>query len=488
MIESSTSTLSPPSTEHEKELQAKYSAYRGVDPDYRHAGQEAIDRWLDWKFGLRIHWGPYCMVGQNNESWVLVRDGAGPTLREQYESLAETWNPAAFDAEEWCNLMVRAGIRFFTFTSKHHDGFSMYDTATKVTRRYVHRGTDAGKVVDCDLHYSIMETPFRRNILGELLQAGRRRDLGLGVYFSHIDWFDSDFRMDPRSYQHDAEYTRQTDPAGYARMVARHRQQLIELCSNYGPIDILSLDMGFPGGEPIWGLGTKQGLRGDFVETTKIIRRLQPSVLIRQRGVGNYGDYRTPECYVPSDPRTALAEFDMPWQVIYPGGEVFSFRWNDSYKSTEWILHNLIDIVSKGGNFQVGYGPRPDGTWDREIVDRLEETGQWLSVNGEAIYGTRPYHVFREGEHIRFTQSKDGRTVYAHVLHWPDARFDGGALHLTSVRARSGSPVRMLGLDHNFEYTQNEKELVITIPEWFRDPTKRPCDLVYVFEIQRDEV
>jgi alpha-L-fucosidase len=470
--------------EEERRLQEEYGGYRGVDPDYVHAGQEALDRWWDWKFGLRIHWSLYSLVGRNCESWVLLRDDATPALREQYEALVSWWDPSLFDADEWCRMMTRAGIRFFTFTTKHHDGFSMYDTKTRVRRRYVHTGPDAGKIIDCDLHYSIMETPFGRDVVRELVDAGREHELGIGLYFSHIDWFDSDFRMDPRSYQHDSAYTRESDPDGYQRMVVRHREQLCELCTQYGVIDLLSLDMGFPGGEPRWGVGTTCGIREDLVETVKQIRRLQPRVLIRQRGIGQYGDYCTPERSVPDDPEAARRDIDMPWQVIYPGGEAFSFRWDDRYKPSEWILHNLVDITAKGGCFQVGYGPRPDGTWDAEMLRRLEDVGRWLDINGNAIYKTRPYRVFREGEKVRFTRSKDSRTVFAFLLDWPEAPYGGGSVSLRSIRTAPGSEIRMLGLDHAFRYDQDGTGLRIEIPEWFQDPGKRPCQAPYVFEIQ----
>ena len=266
-----------------------------------------------------------------------------------------------FDADEWCDLMVRAGLKFFTFTAKHHDGFCLYDTATRVRRRRDYSAGRAPRIVDCDLRYSIMDTPFRRDVLRELIAAGRRRGLGIGVYFSHIDWFDADFRADVYDKLKDRTYTRQTDPAGFARMIARHREQIRELCAHYGPIDVMSFDALFP------DFPEELNVYPDVVETVKLARRLQPAMLMRHRGIGAYGDYFTPEGGAdnPEEAWDGAFEIDWrrpapiakPWKVIYPGGKHMSHVWNDTYKPAAWIIENLVDVAAKGGNFQVGYGP-----------------------------------------------------------------------------------------------------------------------------------
>lgn len=477
----------------EAELQKKYPGYRGVDEDYLHAGKQALERCWDWKFGIRIHWSLYSITGNGEESWPLTSaKGSSPVFRQQYEELYKWWNPSLFNADEWMELFLRAGLKFFVFTTKHHDGFSMYDTRTKVKKRLIHTGPDAGKIVDCDLHYSIMETPFKRDIVKELVEAGRRRSLGIGLYFSHIDWFDPDFRIDQWNYQRDTNYTRQSDPEGFRRMIARHREQVKELCSNYGRIDLLSFDMGFPGGikgidDCSLGLGTEHKIRDELVKTVKMARRLQPQMLLRRRGIDPYGDYKTPERVVPDSPEAVAEGQGMPWQVIYPGSRHFSHIWGDEYKPASWIIENLADITAKGGNFQVGYGPGPDGRWDPHIVQRLEEVGDWLKVNGEAIYATRPCKNFKEGKNIRFTRSKDHKFIYVIILNWPQLPFSNVWLKLKSVRARRGSSIRMLGLGHNFQYTQEERVLSIQIPEWLADPEKQPCKHAYVFRIEPED-
>ena len=459
--------------EEERELQKLYPGYQGVDKDYLHAGKRALERWADWKFGLRIHWSLYSITGNGGESWPLRN--LSPTFRAQYEELYKWWNPSCFNAEEWCQMMVGAGFKYFTFTTKHHDGFSMFNTKTKVKRRKMHIGLDAGKIIDCNLRYSIMETPFKRDITKELVKAGRKYNLGIGLYFSHIDWFDSDFRIDEWNYQRDKFYARKSDPEGFQRMIKRYREQIREICSNYGKVDLLSFDMHFP---------EEAGIQEDIIETVKIARRLQPEMLMRRRGIGSYGDYKTPEGVIPDSPGDALKDGNIPWKVIYPGSKHFSHIWNDEHKPVSWIIKSLVDIVSKGGNFQIGYGPGPDGTWGKEVIERLKGVGDWLKVNGEAIYSTRPYRVFKEGEKVRFTRSKDGKYVYVIFLNWPDALFKVDKIRLQSVRPVKGSAIFMLGLDHKFNYSQNEKGLAIDIPEWFQDESKRPCKMGYVFKFK----
>lgn len=482
-------TPTPEAIAEEQELQAMFPGYQGVDPGYIHAGKAALENWWDWKFGLRIHWSLYSIPGNGPESWPLARGPfATPQFRAQYEELHKGWYPARFDAGEWCDMMRRAGMKFFTFTTKHHDGFSLYDTQTRIKKRRVHVGADAGKIVDCDLRYSIMETPFRRDIVRELVDAGRQRELGIGLYYSHIDWFDSDFRFDQWNYQGDPSYTRKSDPAGFGRMIQRHRQQVRELCTHYGKLDMFSFDMWFPDGS---------GVFPDLVETVKMARQLQPEMLIRHRGIGAYGDYLTPERTVPDNPDATIdgcpptdgskPRFEKkPWKVIYPGSKHFSHVWDDEYAPASWIVESLVDVVAKGGNFQLGYGPGPDGAWAPEIIHRLDEIGAWLGIYGEAIYGTRPYRVAKEGSNLRFTRSKDGKYVYVFVLRWPEAPFSGGPLKIASVRARPGSAVTMPGLDHAFTYAQDEKALTIDIPEWFKDPAKRPTSLVQVFRVETE--
>ena len=231
-----------------------------VDPDYKHASPEAVERWHDMKYGLRIHWGVYSMLNQE-ASWELARRN-DPAFSEKYHQLYKSFNPVDFNADEWTGMMARTGLKYFTFTAKHHDGFSVFDTKARIKKRFIYTGPRAGQIEDCDLAYSIMETTFKRDIVKELVEAGRRRGLGVGLYFSHWDWYDADFRWGgadgaagPNGLKDDTSFSKETDPEGWARFLARHRRQILELCGNYGALNNLCFDCALTGiktQSPVW--------------------------------------------------------------------------------------------------------------------------------------------------------------------------------------------------------------------------------------------
>ena len=162
------------------------------DPDYRHAPAAAVEAFKDIKYGVRIHWGLYSAAFEGGESWpFLDLPFAG---KQEYEQAYKTWNPRGFDAEEWMRLFKDNGLRLFAFTSKHHDGFSMFATRTRVRRRVNWTAAGGPRIEDCDLAYSIAETPFRRDVVGELCAAAHRYGVKIDLYFSHPDWYDADFR------------------------------------------------------------------------------------------------------------------------------------------------------------------------------------------------------------------------------------------------------------------------------------------------------
>jgi alpha-L-fucosidase len=201
--------------------------------------------------------------------------------------------------------------------------------------------------------------------------------------------------------------------------------------------------------------------------------------MLRARGIGNYGDYYTPEGFVPGSKENTKT----PWMVIYPLAQGFSYDPDPAhYKGTRWIVSNLVDAVAKGGSFQVGIGPDATGKFHPSAVEQLKETGRWLKVNGEGIYDTRPRDgsLWAEGGDIRFTRTKDRRYIYAFTQKWPSTSFK-----LRSVKARTGSQVRMLGAADPLQWRNDPgRGLVVDIPSHWQDESKRPCKYAYCFRIE----
>jgi alpha-L-fucosidase len=258
-------------------------------------------------------------------------------------------------------------------------------------------------------------------------------------------------------------------PDQWNHFIQRHRQQLTELLTHYGKIDLMCLDQYFD--QTAWL---------DLRETIKSIRRLQPDVMFRCRGIGNYGDYYTPEQFVPGSKENT----DMPWMVIYPlaGDGIWSYQPDASkYKDGAWIIANLVDTVAKGGNFMVGIGPDATGQFHPKAIAALQEAGAWLKINGEAIFNTRtlPGEDWKEGNHLRFTQSEVGSTTYAIALQWP-----GEELTLHSIKLSPGATVTMLGTTETLPWHPDVAGgTVISLPARWQSAADRPFRLPCVFKL-----
>lgn len=462
---------------------------RVPEEGYPRAPESAREAFKDMKFGVRIHWGLYSKWGLQEESWPLLK--MSPADKHKYQELYQDFNPDGFDAGEWMRFFSEAGFKCFAFTAKHHDGFSLFDTATKVKQRVNWAGSNGPQIEECDSSYSVMDSPYKKDIVGELCDAARAYGIKVDLYFSHPDWYDVDFRpycfhpvtvpdyeklltkRELSEYPH--RFEKQYPIEGHTitkeekeRMVTRHKQQLTELVTKYGNIDMLCLDMWL--GVDVWP---------HLKETIKELRKIAPNVMLRCRGIGNYGDYYTPEGFVPGSKENT----DMPWMVIYPLANTFSYDPDgERYKGSEWVIENLIDAVAKGGNFMVGIGPDGNGRWHPKAVEQLLDTGKWLAVNGEAIYATRPRPgtLYKEGDEIYYTCSKDGTFVYAISMKWP-----GRSLYLTTVQPKAGTTIRMLGVDEDLKWQSlPDGKLVIDIPEKMQNEQNRPCKMAYAFKIE----
>ncbi|MGO8699481.1 MAG: alpha-L-fucosidase [Limisphaerales bacterium] len=458
-------TISPPKFHNYVKLPATDTHYKRVkpyiedtpDPDYSQASDAARAAFREMKFGVRIHWGVYAMLGiGGNASWPFLK--MSNEQRQAYQDLYHSFDPTNFNADAWMDLFQTNGVKVVAFTTKHHDGFSMFDTHAHVARRVNWTAPGGPKIEDCDLAYSVMETPFHRDIVKEVTDAAHRHEIKIDLYFSHPDWYDADFRPFADHPLHD-RVDKAKHPEEWDHFVMRHRQQLTELLTQYGHIDLVCLDQYFD--ETAWP---------DLRETMKIIRRLQPDVMFRARGIGNYGDYYTPEGFVPG----AKSNTDMPWMVIYPlaGDGTWTYEPDaGKYKDGAWIVTNLVDTVAKGGNFMVGIGPDATGLFHPKAIAALQYTGAWLKTNGEAIFNTHPMagEGWKDGDNLRFTRSDLGPITYAIALHWP-----GNELALHNIKLPPGATVTMLGTSESLAWRAEGNGAVISLPAAWQSAENHP--------------
>lgn len=382
------------------------SAQSDREPETDSLINARLSEWQDLKFGFMAHWGMYSQWGVVeswsicNEPWIDRNGVDYSTYKAAYQALNRSFNPQHFDASEWAQLAKEAGMKYMVFTTKHHDGFCMFDS----------RETD----------YTTMGPlcPAHRDFTRELVEAFRSEGLWTGLYFSKPDWHNDDYwAHEWATPDRNVNYDIAAHPDRWKRFKDFTYNQIYELTHNYGDIDILWLDGGWI--RPEWSLTDETrewlGCYGriqdiDMPRIAKMAREDNPDLIIVDRSVGGrYENYKTPEQQIPGE----LLPY--PWETCMSMGDSWSYVENDNYKSTKQLIHMLVDIVAKGGNYLLNVGPDEDGQIPEAAVERLKEIGEWLKVNGQAIYNTRPLYPYAKGDK-RYTQSKDGKFQYEITL------------------------------------------------------------------------
>lgn len=359
---------------------------------------ERMEWWRDARFGMFVHWGLYAVPAGTYQGKRV--DGIGEWIMnsakipvDEYEKYAAQFDPIAFDADEWVRIAKNAGMKYIVITSKHHDGFCLWDS----------------KVTD----YDIMDaSPFKRDILGELAKACKKHKIKLCFYHSIMDWHHPDAQAPFYPNYND---TNRSNP-NFDRYVETYmKPQLAELLANYGPLGVLWFD----------GEWIKDWTEPKGKDLYAWLREIQPDLIINNRvGKGRKGmeglsrsdeyagDFGTPEQQIPA---TGLPGVD--WETCMTMNDTWGFKsYDENWKPSEDLIRKLADIASKGGNFLLNVGPTPEGLIPEASVERLADMGKWMAVNSESIYGTTASPI---GLPSWGRCTAKGDKLYLHVFEWP---------------------------------------------------------------------
>lgn len=466
-------------------LNAQYEHTYIPDPDQTIA--QRLEDWQDLKFGLLMHWGAYSQWGIV-ESWSICPEdvpwatGARKkgfheddyyTYKKEYEKLIYSFNPDKFNPEKWATAARDAGMKYMVFTTKHHDGFCMFDS------KYTNY-----KITGPDCPFSVNP---RSNVTKEIFNAFRTEGFWIGAYFSKPDWhMDSYWWKKFPVVDRNCNYQISKYPDIWKKYVDFTYNQVNELMTDYGKIDILWLDGGWV--QKITKEQVKNYLTDEYegvrysrnpqnqdIQIERLAleaRKKQPGILVVDRACpGPYQNYLTPEQHIPEN------GLPYPWETCMTMANSWSYVPEDSYKSTDELIEKLVDIVSKGGNYLLNIGPGPDGQWHEEAYEKLRDIGSWMKTNGESIYYTRKYDVYGEGEKIRFTQSKDKKTKYIFLFEFPD-----GPLRISRMDIPKNAKMTILGSDRSLKWKAlDDEETEILIPPSIKEGLSH----VWVIKIQQ---
>ncbi|MDR1747136.1 MAG: alpha-L-fucosidase [Tannerella sp.] len=409
--------------------------------------------WTHDRFGMFIHWGLYALPARHE--WVKHNEKIPD---EDYQKYFEHFDPDLYDPKEWAAKAKEAGMKYVVITTKHHEGFCLFDS----------------KYTD----YKVTNTPYKKDLIKMLVDAFRAEGIRIGFYYSLIDWHHPDFTYDglhpngPTDPEKRKEANEKRDMKKYQQYL---KDQLTELLTKYGQIDELFLDFSYPGDNG------KGHLEWDSEGLLKVIRQLQPNILVDNRldlNDTDWGwDFQTPEQFMPTEWPKVRGE-RVPWETC----QTFSGSWGYyrdeySWKSVRQLVVMLIETTSKGGNLLLNVGPTARGTFDARATERLEGMGKWMKLNSRSIYGcTQAPDEFPKPDNCLLTYNPQTKRLYVHVLDWPF-----NALHLKGFNGKikyaqllnDGSEIRFRPESKD----ENEKDVVLSLP------VKQPDTEVPVIEL-----
>jgi alpha-L-fucosidase len=411
-----------------------------------------MEWWREARLGMFIHWGVYSVPAGTYKGQKINRIGEwimnrGKIPVAEYQQFAKEFNPVKFDADAWVKMAKDAGMKYIVITAKHHDGFAMFKS-------------NASKWNIADA------TPYGKDILKQLADACRKQGMKLGFYYSHAqDWNNpggaaarkvtSEGWANPDSATIDAyteTHSGHWDPAQTTKTMSQYIDevavpQVKELLTNYGDVAVLWWD-------------TPTGMNDEYAEKLNAVLKLQPHIITNDRlKRPNYaGDYKTPEQRIPN-----LSELDgKDWETCMTMNETWGYKsYANNWKSLTTIIHNTVDIASKGGNYLLNVGPKPDGTFPQESIDLLKGMGAWMKVNRESIYATTasPFGLFKWGRCTKKEKEKN-TILYFSVFDWPK----DGKLSIPGLKNKIIS-AKLLANGAALKTESNDEGTIINVPE-----------------------
>ncbi|GAB3975360.1 alpha-L-fucosidase [Spirosoma terrae] len=426
--------------------------------------KQKLNSWQTIKFGLLMHWGTYSEWGIV-ESWSLCPEDEGWCERKgphsanwydykkAYEGLQTTFNPVKFNPERWANAAKQAGMKYMIFTTKHHDGFCMFDT----------KQTDY-KITD-------KKTPFssnpRSNVTKEILNAFRQQDFMVGTYFSKPDWHTEHYWW---PYFPPKDRNVSYDPKKYPELWKKYSDftynQIEELMTGYGKVDILWLDGGWVRPASTidstisWQRTIPYSQDINMARIAAMGRQHQPGLLVVDRTVsGEFENYVTPEQQIPDH------YMPIPWESCMTMGNSWSYIPKENFKPARKLIQTLVDIVAKNGNLLLNIAPGPDGEWHEEAYQRLQEIGKWIAVNGESIYDTKPLAPYRQGQWA-FTTNSQAR--YVSYLPTDSEKLLPASLTIPSLTTSPKAKISILGSTQTLKITKTQDGISVSVPEKVR--------------------